>query len=147
MPIHREAERRDLGRREPDPADQPRDKSIGELFNELASQSASLVRDEVALAKQEVSEKVASYKGATILLGLGAVLGLIATLSLCTALIIAVGERIGMWQSALLIGTVLAVVAGATAFYGLHILKNITIKPEQTIETLEEDKEWLKEMV
>lgn len=147
MPTNGEAARREMIRRNSGALEQARGESIGELFNELASQSASLVRDEVALAKQEMSEKIASYKTATMLLALGVVLGLIATLSLCAALIIGVGERIGMWQSALLVGGVLAVIAGVTAFYGLHLLKSIEIKPEQTIETLQEDKEWLKEMV
>ena len=48
--------------------------------------------------------------------------------------------------AALLVGVVLAAVGGSIAFIGIGRLKRTSLKPQQTIETLEEDKEWLKQL-
>lgn len=120
--------------------------SFGELLGQLANNSAALVRDEIALAKQEMSEKIVSFKAGVIVLAVGAVIGLLAVLTLLAAAVIGLGNIIGPGYSALLIGVVLAVIAGVTTAMGMGRLKRTSLKPEQTIETLEEDKEWLKEM-
>jgi len=120
--------------------------SMGELLGELASQSASLVRDEVALAQQEIREKLKAVQSAVTVIAVGAVLALVALLALCSAAILALAEYLRPWQSALAVGLFLAVVASIIAFVGIGQLKRTRLKPEQTIETLEENKEWLKEM-
>jgi len=120
--------------------------SFGELLGQLANDSAALVRDELALAKQEMREKLTAFRSGLIVMAVGAVIGFVAVLALCAAAIIALAEYVGAWQSALIIGGVLAVVACTVALTGLSQLKRTSLKPEQTIETLEEDKEWLKEL-
>ncbi|HWQ32112.1 MAG TPA: phage holin family protein [Blastocatellia bacterium] len=120
--------------------------SLGELVGELASQSAGLVRDELALARQELREKVRSVEAALIVLAAGAVLGLMAALSLCAAAIIALAEYVRPWQSALIIGVILGIAAGVSLAIGIGRFRQTSLKPEQTIETLEENKEWLKEI-
>jgi len=120
--------------------------SMGELLGELASQSASLVRDEVALAQQEIREKVKAVQSAAMVIAVGGVLALVALLALCSAAILALAEYLKPWQSALAVGLLLAIVASIIAFVGIGQLKRTKLKPEQTIETLEENKEWLKEI-
>jgi cytochrome c biogenesis protein CcdA len=120
--------------------------SFGELLSQLANNSAALVRDEIALAKQEMSEKITSFKSGVIVLAIGAVVGLLAILTLLAAAVIGLGNIIGPGYSALLIGGVLAIIAGIISVVGMGRIKQTSLKPEQTIETLEEDKEWLKEM-
>jgi hypothetical protein len=48
--------------------------------------------------------------------------------------------------AALLVGVVFALIGGSIAFMGIGRLKRTSLKPQQTIETLEEDKEWLKQL-
>ncbi|HYP25976.1 MAG TPA: phage holin family protein [Blastocatellia bacterium] len=120
--------------------------SFGVLLGQLANDSAALVRDEIALAKQEMTEKVSAFKSGVVVLVAGAVIGLLAVLTLLAAAVIGLGNIIGPGYSALLIGVVLAVVAGIICAMGMRRLKETSLKPEQTIETLEEDKEWLKEL-
>ena len=122
------------------------EESLGRMISDLANQSAALVRDEVALAKQELQEKAVLLKSSMILIGLGVFLGLLASLAIGTALIAVLAEYIGLWQAALLVGAVLAVGAAIFAFTGIGRIKNNSLKPQQTIETLEEDKEWLKRL-
>ena len=120
--------------------------SLGELLGELASHSANLVRDEVALAKQELTEKLRTVQATILIVLLGAVTGMIAAASLCAAIILALAKYLEPWLSALLVGVVLSVAAATIIVSGLERLRRTALKPEQTLATLEENKQWLKEM-
>jgi hypothetical protein len=120
--------------------------SFGELLGQLANNSAALVRDEIALAKQEMGEKVETIRSGAFVTAAGAVVGLIGAMALVAAAIIGLGNLIGPGWSSLIIGLVLAVAGAVIAFTGIGRIKQTTLKPEQTIETLEEDKRWLKEL-
>jgi uncharacterized membrane protein YqjE len=123
-----------------------RRESFGELLGQLASQSAALVRDEIDLAKQEFREKVKSFRTGIVVVALGAVLGLIALQALFAALILGLSTIVSPAVAALATGVALAIIGGTAAFSGIRILKNTKLKPEETIQSLKEDKEWLKEM-
>jgi hypothetical protein len=120
--------------------------SITALIGDLANQSASLVRDEVALAKQEVTEKLLSLRSAVTFIAMGAFVGLIAALALCAAAIAGLAKYMETWLAALIVGGVLALIAGIIAFTGIGQIKRMNLKPEVTIKSLEEDKQWLKEI-
>ena len=120
--------------------------SIGELLGQLANNSAALVRDEIALARQEMGEKVNSFRSGVVTIAIGAAVGLVAVLTLTAAAVIGLAHVIDAGYAALIIGGVFAIVGGIMVFTGLNRLKQTSLKPEQTIETLEEDKEWLKEL-
>jgi uncharacterized membrane protein YqjE len=120
--------------------------SFGELLGHLANDSAALVRDEIALAKQEMAEKVSTLRSGIVTVAIGGVIALIAILTLTAAAVIGLAHLIDPGWSALIVGGVLAVIGGVIAFSGLGKIRRTNLKPEQTIETLEEDKEWLKEI-
>ena len=120
--------------------------SLGELVGFVASQSAGLMRDELALAKREVREKLKTVQSAASVVIIGAIIALIAAMALCAAVIIALAEHVGPWQSALIVGLILGMAAGVVIFIGVSRFKQTSLKPVQTIETLEENKEWLEEI-
>lgn len=120
--------------------------SFGELLGQLANNSAGLVRDEIQLAKQEMSEKVSTLRSGITITATGLVIGFIALLTLTAAAVIGLGTYVGAGYSSLIIGSVLAFIGAAIAFTGIGRIKQTSLKPDQTIETLEEDKEWLKEL-
>jgi hypothetical protein len=123
-----------------------RRESWGELIGELASQSVGLMRDEVALARREFEQKLKTVQSAAAVVAIGALIALIATLSICAAVIIALAEYVGPWQSALIVGLILGMAAGVAISIGVSRFKRTSLKPRETIETLEENKEWLKEL-
>lgn len=123
-----------------------RNESFGALLSALAGQSADLVRDEIILVKQEMREKVSSYQMVLVLLLGGSVIGLLALLSFCTALIIWLGEKIGLGLAAALTGLGLAIVATIILSLGRMELRSLNLRPELTLKTLEENTEWLKKM-
>jgi len=120
--------------------------SFGELVGEVASQSAALVRDEVALARRELQEKLKTVRSVASFVIIGTITALIAAMALCAAVIIALAEHVGPWQSALIVGLILGMTAGVIIYIGVSRFKRTSLKPERTIETLEENKEWLKEI-
>jgi uncharacterized membrane protein YqjE len=120
--------------------------SYSELLSELANNSAGLVRDEIALATQEMREKVASLKSGILMLSAAAIIGLIALETLTAAAVIGLIRTVGATNAALIVGSVLAVIGAVLALVGLGKIKRTSLRPQQTIETLEEDKKWLKEL-
>ena len=123
-----------------------RRESWGELIGELAGQLVGLARDEVALARRELEQKLKTVQSAAAVVAIGAITALIAALSVCAAVIIALAEYVGPWQSALIVGLILGMAAGVTILIGVSRFKRTSLRPEKTIETLEENREWLKEM-
>jgi uncharacterized membrane protein YqjE len=123
-----------------------RRESWGELIGELAGQLVGLARDEVALARRELQQKLKTVQSAAAVVAIGAIVALIATLSVCAAVIIALAEYVGPWQSALIVGLILGMAAGVTILIGVSRFKRTSLRPEKTIETLEENKEWLKDL-
>jgi MFS family permease len=120
--------------------------SIGELISDLAEQSANLVRDEMALMRRELREKGKEMQWVMLVIALGTALALIAAGVFCAAMILLLNKYLEPWQSALLVCGVLALGSGVMIGVGISRLKRTSLKPEQTLETLEENKEWLKEI-
>jgi Putative Actinobacterial Holin-X, holin superfamily III len=120
--------------------------SFGELLGELANNSAALVRDEIDLAKQEMREKVEVLRSGAVTIAIGGLIGFVALLTLTAAAVAGLAHVMDTALAALLVGVVLAAIGGGIAFTGIGRLKRTNFKPEQTIETLEEDKEWLKQL-
>lgn len=121
--------------------------SLGQLFSDLSRQASTLVREEVALAKTEMSQiatEAGSYLGYLVVGGLIAYAGLLA---LMAGVIILLGRAIDPWIAALLVGLLTAAIGGAMAKHGMDQLKRMDFTPDETIESLKEDKEWLKRQV
>lgn len=120
--------------------------SFGQLLSRLATHSAALVRNEMALAKQEMRESVRSLRMGIATFAIGALIGWIALVTLAAAAVIGLANFMNPGYAALIVGGALAVVGGSLALIGINRLKRTNLTPEQTMETLEEDKQWLKEL-
>lgn len=121
------------------------DRSLGDLFAELSRETSTLVRKEVQLAKTEMTEK-ATKAGRNIgFLVAGGAVAYAGLLALIAALIVGLAEFVGLFLSALIVGLVVAVIGYFLVQKGLDALKHMDLTPQQTIDTLKEDKEWLQE--
>jgi MFS family permease len=120
--------------------------SVGTLVSQLATLSSELVRDEFALAKHEIREKVKSLSVAVLISAVGALIAQAALLALCAAAALALAPSVGGWQAVFIVGAVLVLVATTLAAIAVERFKRLDLKPVQTLETLEEDKRWLKEL-
>ena len=124
------------------------DRSIPELFGEAVGQLAKLVGNEFALARAELSEKMAQAGRATAMIGAGAVLMIPALVLLLFAAAAAL-IRSGLSDPVayLIAGGGAAVLAGALIAIGLHRLSGDALKPSVTLEQVQRDKLAAKEMV
>ena len=132
-----------------DPANLPTpQKSLGELFADLSSQISALVRQEVQLAKTEITQKISGLAKGAAALAVAAFLGVAAFFVLLLAAIYALSLIVPAWAAALIVAVVLLIIAGVAALTGIKMLKSATPPvPEKTMETLKETPQWLKNQV
>lgn len=119
--------------------------SLGDLFGELSRETSTLVRQEVALAKTEMTQ-TASEVGKDIgFLLVGGAVAYAGVLVLLSALVLVLAIVLPAWIAALIVGIVVAGIGYALVQRGLTALKSTSIMPQQTIETLKDDVTKLKE--
>ena len=123
------------------------ERSLGDLFSELAGETETLVRQEIALAQTELTQKAMKIGKNVGYLVVGGAVAYAALLALLAALIIGLGTLIGYGFSALIVGIVVAVAAVILIMSALNTLKNTDVTPHQTVETVKEDAKWLKDQV
>ena len=124
--------------------DDPRDRGLGELVKDLASQTSTLVRQEIKLAQAEVTEKgKLAGKGAGMLGG-AAVAALLGLGAFTALLIIVLDGAMPLWLAALIVTVLWAVVALVLASAGRKSLQQATPPVPQTVETVKEDIQWAK---
>jgi uncharacterized membrane protein YqjE len=126
------------------PAD---DRSLGELFSELATELRTLVRQEVTLAKVEVQDKASKASRNVGLMVGGGLIAYVGVFAVVAAVILLLGSVIPDWLSALIVGLVVIGTGYALLQSGRKGLKQTNFSLERTAETLQEDKQWLKEEV
>ena len=123
------------------------DQPIGQLFSELANETSLLIRQEIALAKVELTEKATIIGRNVGFLVLGGAVAYAALLVLLATFIIILAYFIPWWAAALAIAVLVGIVAAVLISKALATLKNANITPRQTMETLKEDAQWAKQQV
>jgi hypothetical protein len=119
-------------------------RSTPQLVRSIATDTATLVKKEVELARQEVVEAiVARVKAAAALFAAG-VAALIGVIFLGSAAAHALEGTMTPWAARLVVGGGFFAVALAAAGVGLLRAKRPPMKPEMTVETVKEDVEWAK---
>ena len=121
------------------------DRSLGELFSELSQETTTLVRQEMNLAKAEMSQKASRVGKDVGFLAAGGAVAYAGLLAIIAGVIALLGLIIPLWLSALLVGLVVAGVGYFLVRRGLDALKQEDLAPRETIQTLKEDKEWAKD--
>ena len=120
---------------------------LGELFAELAGETATLVRHEVELAKVETAAKIRTAGSNAAMLAAGGAVALAGALVLLGAMVLVLALAIPLWASALVIGLVVTTVGGLLVARSLRAFGRLDPVPRQTLQTLKEDKQWLREQV
>ncbi|MGF1663103.1 MAG: phage holin family protein [Kineosporiaceae bacterium] len=121
------------------------DESFGTLLKELAQDTSTLVKQEIALARAELGEKTkVAGKGVGMLAG-AAVFGLLMMIALTALVVIVLDAGLELWLATLIVTLLWAAVAAVLALAGRNLLKKaVPPTPEQTIETVKEDVQWAK---
>lgn len=119
--------------------------SVGELVGQATEQLSQLVRQEVALAKMELSEKgKRAGKGGGMLGGAGA-FAYAGLLALAGTGVAALSLVLPVWAAALIVTAVLFAIAGVLAVLGRAQLRTATPPtPEATLGSVRADVEEIK---
>jgi len=118
--------------------------SIGRIVSQLTSDVGTLTRQELALAKAELREEAKQAGKGAGMLGGAAFAGWMLALFVSLTAMWALAEVMHLAWAALIVAAVWAVVAAVLAASGRKALRDVNPKPEQTVETLKEDAQWLK---
>jgi len=122
------------------------ERSLGDLFADLAQDTGTLVRQELRLAGNELGENVSRLGKDAGMLVAGGVILFTGFLALIATVILVLGELgLDWWLAALIVTAVVLGIGAALVARARAALKNADLMPRQTIETLKEDQEWIKE--
>ena len=123
-------------------------RSLGELFGDLSRQMSALVRQEIELARAEVTGKATAAARDVAVLGSGIGLVYAALLALMgAAVLFLIDQGVAPWIAALLVAIVVAAIGGLLVMSSRQALASRDMAPKRTVETLRDDAEWAKEQI
>lgn len=123
-----------------------RDQPVGDLVKQLTEQTRTLARQEIELAKAELTAKGKKAGIGAGMFGGAGLFGCFAFAVLTACLVLALATAVAPWLAALIVGALYAAIAGALALGGKQKVQEATPPvPEQTVETVKEDVQWTKQ--
>jgi hypothetical protein len=119
--------------------------SIGSLIRGVLTDLRQLMREEVALARVELREQATRARLAVISLGAAAVALLLGAIFLLIAVAIGISELLNwpLWAGYFVVALLLAIGGAVGLASGRKKLRTVQPMPEQTVETLKENSEWI----
>jgi hypothetical protein len=121
-------------------------RSLGELFGDLTRSLSTLIRQEIELARTEMTARATRVSRDAGLIGVGSAMLYAALLGLlATAALVLIEMGLEPWLAALIVTLVVAVFGGLLVASGREGLKKADLVPRRTLETVQDDAEWAKE--
>jgi len=120
----------------------PRDRSVGELLGELATETSTLVRQEINLATSELTQNARNAGKRSVGIVAGASIGFVGLMTLVGGCVLLLARALPLWAASFVVALILAAVAYGLVTYGIKALKRTNLRPHQTIASLKEDKTW-----
>jgi putative superfamily III holin-X len=137
-----------MANQEPEPTPrtgpEPGRQSTPELVRSIASDTGTLVRQEIELAKHEMTDALKARAQSALAFGFAGGLGFIGLLFAALAAAAALSIVLPMWLAALIVMGTLFLMAGAAVAIGVLRAKRPPIAPTETVRTVKEDVEWAR---
>ena len=118
---------------------------VAALLSDLARETSTLVRQEIALLKAELSESLARIGAGAGALVAGGVIAFSGWLALVAAAILGLSYVLAPWLSALIVGLVVIALGAGLALFGKSRLKADALVPHRTLNSLREDEAWIRD--
>ena len=120
------------------------ERSLGELFRELAAETSGLVKQEMALARAEVRQSVRRMARDATGLAIGAGVAAVGGLVLVAFLVALLGDLLGgeYWLGALIVGGLLVAIGGWLAVRALREMRSASLAAPQTLAELRGTQRW-----
>jgi hypothetical protein len=124
------------------------ERSLGDLFSDLSRETTTLVRQEVQLAKAELTQSATEAARGIGMLVAGGAVAYAGLLFLLLAIVFGLIEAgLDAWVSALVVGLVVVAIGAVLVLRARESLKPANLAPQKTVETLKEDAAWAKEQI
>jgi hypothetical protein len=123
------------------------ERSVAALLSDLANQIGSLVRQEVALFKAELVEKLGLIGRGVGAIAVGGMIALSGWLALVAAAILGLAIVLAPWLAALIVGLVLVGVGAGLLYFGKSRLDADALAMRRTLGSLREDEAWVREQI
>lgn len=123
------------------------DASLATLLSGIVGDAQELVRQEIALARQEMREEISAAKNASIALAIAGAVLAIGGLFLLVTLALGLADLLNWpaWAGFGLVGLVAAIAGAVMLSSARQRLQHIHPVPERTVETMKENIEWIKD--
>jgi hypothetical protein len=122
------------------------ERSLGELFGDLSRSLSTLIRQELELARTEMTARASRLSRGAAMVGVGVALVYAAVFGVMAVLILGLVELgLAPWLAALVVTIIVAGIGGLLVASGQSELKKADLVPRRTIETVREDADWAKE--
>jgi hypothetical protein len=119
-------------------------RSVPEVLQDIVGNLQDIIRSEFRLAKTEIKEEASKAARPAAAFGVGLISGIYGIGFMLLAAVYGLSTVMPAWLAALLVGIILAIVAGAFIGSGREKLKRINLIPDKAIKSLEENVEWSK---
>ena len=132
----------DISARRPRP-----DRPLAALLSDLANETGTLVRQEIALFKAEIGEKLSRLGTGAGAIAAGGLVAFSGWLALIAAAILGLAHVVAGWLAALIVGFVVVAIGAGLLWFGKSRLDADTLVPRRTLNSLREDEEWIREQI
>jgi hypothetical protein len=123
------------------------ERPLSELFSDLVTETSNLVRNEVALARVELTEKASKIGKNVGSLVIGGAVAYAGVLAIGAAVIMLLSRVMPNWLAALIVGLIVVCVAWLMISKAITELRKVELKPEETVESVKEDAQWIKDQI
>jgi uncharacterized membrane protein YqjE len=120
-------------------------RSVSQILQEMVNHLTEIIRSEVQLARTEIGKDLSQVAKAGGYLIVGAVLSLYALGFVLLAAVYALETRMAPWLSAILVGVAAGLIAMIFFSVGRKRIKQTSLRPDQTIQSLKENIRWKTE--
>lgn len=117
---------------------------ISAVFQEIIGHLTEIIRSEVRLARAELRQDAADVGRASVLLVIGGLMALYTFGLILLAAVYALNQAVAPWASALIVGGAVGIAAAVFLVIGRQKLKAANLRPEKTIQSLQENVTWMK---
>jgi hypothetical protein len=123
------------------------ERTFGELLGQLSQDLTLLMRQELQLAKTEISEKISRATSDAVSLAAGGLVAYAGALALVAGIILVLNQVMGLaaWLAAVLVSLALGIIGFVMVRGALRNLKRIEPTPQRTVKTIEDGIQWAKE--
>jgi F0F1-type ATP synthase assembly protein I len=120
------------------------DTSLGSLVGALSGNVSKLMRQELELAKAEIRAEAKKAGKAAGMLSGAAFAGWMTAIFLSTTLMWLLSKAMDLTLAALIVTLLWGIAAAVLGLAGKKRMQALNPKPEQTMDSLKEDAQWLK---